>query len=335
MKEYIKKVSKGQNLTVQEMQGAMHQMMSGEVAAEDFAEFLLALRKKGASVDEITGAAMTMREFSVPVNKPQGVVLDVVGTGGDKKGTFNISTITAFVAAGAGCTVAKHGNRSVSSKCGAADVLEKLGVNIQMDVSLLELCLKDVGIAFLFAQKLHPAMKHAAPVRKSLKVETIFNILGPLTNPARSTHQLVGVYDKLLIEPMAHVLKNLGIRRAMVVHGQDGSDEITTTTSTFVCEYDGEKMSSYVIDPQRLGIAKASEKDLRGSGIEENTQIAIDILDGGRGPKRDIVVLNAAHALYVAEAAKTVEEGIKLASDSIDSGRAKAKLETLKQFTNS
>jgi len=335
MKEYIEKISTGQDLTVQEMQKAMHQMMSGEVTAEDFSSFLLSLREKGASIDEITGAATVMREFAVPVKAPQGIVLDVVGTGGDKKGTFNISTITALVAVGAGCTVAKHGNRSVSSKCGAADVLEKLGVNIQMDVSRLEQCLKEVGIAFLFAQALHPAMKYAAPVRKSLGVETIFNVLGPLTNPAKATHQLMGVYDKALVEPMAHVLKNLGIKKAIVVHGEDGSDEITTTTSTFACEYDGEKISSYMIDPQKFGISKAREEDLKGADVQENVQIAIDILSGQKGPKRDIVILNAAHALYIAEAAQTVEEGMQMAADSIDNGKANAKLETLKKFTNS
>ena len=234
MKTLIIKVSAKENLTSDEMHGIMRRVMEGKVSSEELAKFLLALREKRPTVDEITGAAKALREFSVKVHAQEKTVLDTCGTGGDKLGTFNISTAAAIVIAGAGCTVAKHGNRSVSSRCGSADVLEALGVNINMDVGRLEECLEEVGIAFLFAQKLHPAMKHAAEVRKALGIETIFNILGPLTNPAQATHQVMGVYADDLVEPMAQVLGNLGLKRALVVHGNDGLDEITTTTTSAI-----------------------------------------------------------------------------------------------------
>ena len=335
MKKYIEKIKAGQDLSAELMADAVKEIMSGAVCEEDMVSFLLALREKGPTVDEITGAALTMREFSIKVNSQKYKnILDTCGTGGDKLGTFNISTVAAFVVAGAGGIVAKHGNRSVSSKCGSADVLESLGVNVQMDVERLDGCLDKVGIAFLFAQKLHPAMKYAAPVRKSLGVETIFNVLGPLTNPARATHQMMGIYKQSFVEPMAHVLKNLGLKKALVVHGIDGLDEITTTAKTFASEFNGKEVINYVISPEKYDIPYASIEDITGGELSVNTQIVEDILNGEQGPKRDIVVLNAAHALYISELAKSVEEGIDLAKDSIDKGKALEKLKLLKEYTN-
>jgi len=333
MRSSIEKLNNKENLTQPEIEEVMHEIMSGEAKENDISDFLLALREKGPTVDEITGAAKIMRKFVVSIDTEHEVVLDTCGTGGDKKGTFNISTITALVVAGAGVAVAKHGNRSVSSSCGSADVLEALGVNLNVEQEHLSACMDEVGIAFLFAQKLHPAMKNVAPVRKKLGVETIFNILGPLTNPARATHQILGVYSRDLVEPMAEVLGNLGLKRALVVHGSDGLDEITTTGKTFISEFNGNEVISYDISPDELGLDAAQSDDLNGGSLDDNVQIFIDILDGKPGPKRDIVVLNAAYALYVAEKVKDISEGIELAQETIDTGKALGKLNELKAFT--
>ncbi len=334
MDAYIQKLQNRQDLTEGEIQAVMRLIMSGDIAHHSIAEFLLALNAKIPTIDEITGAAKILRDFSLEVKTKHPVVLDTCGTGGDKKGTFNISTIVAFVVAGAGVVLAKHGNRSVSSHCGSADVLERLGVNIALEKEHLGECLDKIGIAFLFAQKLHPAMKNVAPVRKSLGVETIFNILGPLLNPAKATHQVMGVYSRDYVEPLARVLKNLGLRRAFVVHGKDGLDEVTTTTQTFVSEFNGQEILSYQIDPVELGFHLADERDLKGGDISANAQIVLDILNGNQGARRDIVVLNAACALYCAEKVSSISDGIALAKDSIDSGKALQKLEELKAFTN-
>lgn len=312
----------------------MQTIMSGQASDGDIREFLVTLNDKGPTVEEITGAARILRRFSVPIKTKHSVVLDTCGTGGDQKDTFNISTVTALVVAGSGVVVAKHGNRSVSSKCGSACVLEGLGVNLQAEEGRLRECLDEAGIAFLFAQKLHPAMKNVAPVRKALGVKTIFNILGPLINPARATHQMMGVYSRDLVEPMAHVLQNLGLKRGLVVHGSDGLDEITTTARTFVGEFNGREVITYDIDPQELGLPVAQDKDLKGGGIEDNVRIVNEILDGERGPKRDVVVLNAAYALYTAQRVKNITDGMRMAEQSIDSGRAREKLEALKRLTN-
>ncbi|VAX35332.1 Anthranilate phosphoribosyltransferase [hydrothermal vent metagenome] len=333
MKKYIEKIQSNENLSQTEVEEVMQIIMSGDSSKEDIAGFLLALREKGATVDEITGAARIMRKFVVPIKSHHKVILDTCGTGGDKKNTFNISTVTALVVAGAGVVVAKHGNRSVSSKCGSACILEALGVNLDVEEKRISECLDSVGVAFLFAQKLHPAMKNVAPVRKELGVETIFNILGPLTNPAGATHQMVGVYNRDLIEPVAQVLKNLGSKRALVVHGSDGLDEITTTGKTFISEYNGKEIISYDISPEELGFDLADPQDLEGGDLTVNVQIVVDILDGKPGSKRDIVILNAAYALYAAEQVKDIEEGVVLAKGSIDSGKAREKLEKLKEFT--
>lgn len=334
MRKYIDKVLNRYNLSKDEVRDVMKIIMSGDASPDELKQYLLALNDKGPTVEEITGAVEIMRQFVIGVETSHEVVLDTCGTGGDHKNTFNISTISALVVAGAGVVVAKHGNRSVSSVCGSADLLEALGVNLALDYTQIGKCLDEIGIAFLFAQNLHPAMKNVAPVRKTLGVKTIFNILGPLTNPADATHQVMGVYNRDLVEPMAEVLKNLGLKRALVVHGNDGLDEITTTDRTFVSEFNGKDVVSYDIDPEELGIARASHADLTVSNIQENVRAAQDVLNGVKGPKRDIVVINAAYALYTVELVKTITEGITAAQESIDSGRALAKLEELKGFSN-
>ncbi len=334
MKAIIKKLKDKLALTPAEMEKTMLSIMSGKESKDDIASFLLALREKGPTVDEITAAARIMRRFVIRINTYHDVVLDTCGTGGDKKNTFNISTIAAFVIAANKVAVAKHGNRSVSSKCGSADLLEALGVNLDADQDLLSEILDEVGITFLFAQKLHPAMKNVAAIRKELGVETIFNVLGPLTNPAGATHQMMGVYSRNLIIPMAEVLKNLGLKRAMVLHGADGLDEVTTCGVTFVSEFNGAKIVDYEVNPKDYKIPLARPEDLVGGDIKDNAKIAQDVLKGKKGPHRDIVVLNAACGLYVAQKAKTIEEGIKLANQVIDAGLAWDKLEALKDYTN-
>ena len=334
MQNYIEKLQRKENLTQPEIEAVMGSIMSGEASDEEIAEFLLCLRDKGATVEEITGAAQIMRRFVVPIPTKQKEILDTCGTGGDRRNTFNISTITALVVAGAGVVVAKHGNRSVSSRCGSADVLEALGVNLAVSKECLSECLDKIGIAFLFAQKLHPAMKNVASARKKLKVETIFNVLGPLTNPAGATHQVMGVYSRDLVEPIARVLRNLGLKKALVVHGSDGLDEITITGKTFLSELNGQGIITYDISPEELGIKKAAVKDLEGGDLKTNAAIVEDILSGQKGPKRDIVVFNAAYALYAAEKVKDISDGMNLAKESIDSGKAGRKLEELKSFTN-
>lgn len=334
MRKYVDKLHNKENLTQSEIEIVMDSIMSGEAMKEDVASFLLALRDKGPTVEEITGAARIMRKFVIGIRSSHPDLLDTCGTGGDKTNTFNISTVTALVVAGAGVPVAKHGNRSVSSKCGSADILEALGVNLDVEEGRLKDCLDQVGIAFLFAQKFHPAMKNVAPIRKELGVETIFNILGPLTNPANATHQMIGVYSRDLVEPMAQVLKNLGLKKALVVHGSDGLDEITTTGKTFISEYNGNEVMSYDIDPSELGIIQAKPADLKGGDLNENVRIVTSILSGDKGPRRDIVLLNAAYALYISDQVSSIEKGMELAKDSIDSKRAQQKLNALKEFTH-
>jgi len=334
MREYIQKIKAKKNLTKDEIASVMHSIMSGEADYDEISDFLLALRQKGPTVDEITGAAEIMRKFVISIDSRQKDILDTCGTGGDRKNSFNISTVSALVAAGAGAVVAKHGNRSVSSKCGSADVLEALGVRLDIEERYLGECLDSVGIAFLFAQRLHPAMKNVAPVRKRLGVETIFNILGPLTNPAGATHQIMGVYSCDLVEPLAMVLKNLGIKRAVVVHGSDGLDEITVTGRSFISEYTGEDIVSYDISPEEFGMEISPPSALEGGDIEENARIVNEILDGVPGPKRDIVLINAAYALYAAGKVDSITIGLEMARDSIDTGKARNKLEQLKEFTH-
>ena len=326
-------LSKGNNLSAHQMESVMEEIMTGKVATDQIASFLRALKNKTETPEEITGAALVMRKFVTKIITTQKIIFDTCGTGGDCKDTFNISTIVAFVVAGCGITVAKHGNRSVSSKCGSADLLESLGVNIAMNKEKIQECLEKVGISFLFAPNLHPAMKYAMPARREIGTRTIFNILGPLTNPANATHQILGVYDEGLIEPLAIVLKNLGLKHALVVHGLDGLDEITTTGESLVSELKDNNIKSYKILPEDFGIKKARLDELKGADIETNTNIARDILDGSLGPKRDIVLLNAACAIYTADKVKDIKQGLGLAKDSIDSGKARKKLELLIRYS--
>ena len=334
MRDYILQIQQGGNLSHDEITVVMELIMSGQVPLEEIKTFLLALNKKGPTVEEITASAMIMRKFVIPVKTHHDIILDVVGTGGDHKNTFNISTVTAIIVAACGVAVAKHGNRRVSSHCGSADVLEALGVNVQMEEKRLSTCLDKIGLAFLFAQRLHPAMKNVAPARQELGVRTIFNILGPLTNPAQATHQVMGVYSRDLIEPMAQVLKNLGLKRALVVHGNDGLDEITTTDKTFVSEFNGKEILSYDIDPNEWGIPRSRIEDLVGGDAALNAAIVRRILEGELGPKRNIVLVNAAYALYTVQAVENLGQGMLMAEHAIDSRRALQKLEELKEFTN-
>lgn len=334
MRDYIAQVQEGENLSHDQITVVMELIMSAQVHLEEIKSFLLALNKKGPTVEEITACALIMRKFVVPVATNHKTILDTCGTGGDHKDTFNISTVAAIVVAASGVAVAKHGNRSVSSKCGSADVLEALGVNLQMEEKYLSECLNKIGLAFLFAQRLHPAMKNVAFARQELGVKTIFNILGPLTNPAQATHQVMGVYSRDLLEPMAQVLKNLGLKRALVVHGNDGLDEITTTDKTFVTEFNGREIMSYDINPDELGVPRARIEDFAGTDAAGNAKLVQAILKGELGPRRDIVVVNAAYALYTAQAVSNLQQGMRMAEHAIDSKRALQKLEELKEFSN-
>jgi anthranilate phosphoribosyltransferase len=334
IKEAIKNLVEKKDLTVDQMRQAMLEILSGTTDTADIVAFLTSLNAKGETVEELTAAVSVMIKYidAIVVDKPN--ILDTCGTGGDKKGTFNISTAVAFVASGAGITVAKHGNRSVSSKCGSADILEALGVSINMDKNKIKKCLEEIDIAFLFAPNLHPAMKHVMPARKQIATKTMFNILGPLINPARATNQLIGVYSPRWTGILARVLYNLGTIHVMVVHGKDGLDEVTTTDSTVVSESHAGEFRDYEITPEDFGFKRADLQDLKGGSIQENARIVLDVLKGKKGPQRDIVLLNAGCAIYVANKAKSITEGIGLAVESIDSGRAFEKLQLLKKYSH-
>ncbi|TGE39508.1 anthranilate phosphoribosyltransferase [Desulfosporosinus fructosivorans] len=333
--EAIYKVIKGEDLDYEAAKAVMGEMMDGTATHGQMGAFLTALRMKGESIDEITGSAMAMREKAISLNQEVHDVMDIVGTGGDEVGTFNISTTTAFVVAAGGVPVAKHGNRSVSSKSGAADVLEKLGINIAITAEHSRKILMEINLCFMFAQTYHSSMKHCAPVRRELGVRTIFNILGPLANPAGANMQLMGVYDENLVEPLAQVLSNLGVKRGMVVHGCDGLDEATLTTRTKVCEIEEGVLKSYYLDPEELGLKRCTLAELIGGDAEENAKITRSILNGTeQGAKRDVVVLNAALCLYLAGKAATIESAIPLALDLITSGLASKKLEDFARLSN-
>lgn len=329
----IRELTQKRNLTSELMQGVMEEIMSGKATTAQIVSFLTALSNKGETKQELTAALLVMRKYATRIYVDKEVILDTCGTGGDKKGTFNISTAVAFVAAAAGITVAKHGNRAVSSSCGSADILEALGININMDKEKIERCLRDIGVAFLFAPNLHPAMKYALPARKQLGKKTIFNLLGPLSNPAGATHQLVGVYDRGLTEVVAGVLMQSGTKHTLVVHGEDGLDEFTTTAKTFISEAQRGKINNYEIDPEDFGLPRAKSEDLLGSGVAENARMLVDIFKGRAGPLRDIVLLNAAAAIYVADKAGSIKEALALATNAIDTGRALNKLELLKEYS--
>lgn len=330
IKEAILKVAKKQDLTYEEAEQVMNEIMEGEASAVQMSAYLTALSLKGETVDEITASAAAMRSHCVRLLHDMDV-LEIVGTGGDGANSFNISTTSAMVIAAAGIPVAKHGNRAASSKCGAADVLESLGVNITLPPEASTRLLEKIGICFLFAQNYHIAMKYVAPVRRELGIRTIFNILGPLANPAGANMELMGVYDETLVEPLAKVLANLGVKRALVVYGTDGLDEISMSAPTKVCEVKDGTFTSYELTPEQFGLTRCLKEELAGGTPEENARITRAVLSGEKGAKRDAVLLNAGAAIYLAGKAVTIGDGVKLAAELIDSGKA---LEQLEKFVN-
>ncbi len=333
LKPFLLKVVEGENLTEREARTAMGCIMSDEATDSQIAAFITALRMKGETIDEITGFAKVMREKAKPVSISPAAV-DIVGTGGDLSNSFNISTTSAFVAAGAGLRVAKHGNRSVSSKSGAADVLEALGVKIAITPEQAAECMEKCGMAFLFAQTYHGSMRFAATPRRETGLRTVFNILGPLANPAHADSMLLGVYDESLLEPLARVLLNLGVKSAMLVHGDDGLDEVSVSDKTAVCEIRDGKLIRYELDPADYGFPPAKKSDIVGGTAKENATITLGVLRGEKGPARDIVLFNAGCALYVGGAADSIQIGISLAEHSIDSGAALERLNRMVDVTN-
>ena len=330
----IEKLRRQEDLTTEEAAAAMSAIMRGEAAPAQIAGLLVGLSIKGERPTELVGFAQTMRANAVPITPPKGPVFDTCGTGGDRSGTFNISTASAIVLAACNMRIAKHGNRSVSSQCGSADVLEALGVNIQAAPAIVEQCLSEVGVAFLFAPTFHPAMKHAAQARKDLGVRTAFNLLGPLTNPARPSRQIVGVPRPELTELLARSLSLLGSERAWVVHGADGLDELSTTGYTKVSESRGHSVQTFYVHPADFGLAKASPESLKGGDAAKNAAIVKAVLSGDAGPQRDVVLLNAGAALFVAGVADTVKSGIATAAAAIDSGAAMDVLNKLIAVSN-
>jgi len=348
IKEAIEKVVKRINLTEAEMRGVFDEIMSGKSTDAAIGAFVTALRMKGETIDEITGAAKTMREKSTHINVGKKLVdidrddinideetiIDTCGTGGSGTNTFNISTTVAFVVAGCGLKVAKHGNRAASSRCGSADVLEALGVKLDVSPDLVRRCILEIGIGFMYAPLFHGAMKYAVTPRKEIGIRTIFNILGPLSNPANATSQVLGVYEAPLTETLAEVLKNLGSRRAFVVYGMDTLDEITITGKTKVTELKEGRIRTYYITPEKFGLKRAALEEIAGGNAKENADIIVSVLKGERGPRRDVVLLNAAAALVAGSRAKDFKAGISLAAEAIDSGKALDKLLKLVELTN-
>ncbi|WP_374308977.1 anthranilate phosphoribosyltransferase [Dongia sp.] len=332
LKGLIAVVAQGKALSRAEAEAAFNIIMTGEATPAQIGGFLMALRVRGETVDEITGAVSVMREKMTRIQAPQGAI-DVCGTGGDGAGTLNISTAVAFVCAASGVTVAKHGNKAASSKSGAADILTSLGVNIDADMKVLESALFEVGTSFLWAQKHHSAMRHVGPARVELGTRTIFNLMGPMSNPASVKRQLIGVYAKQWLKPMAETLRALGTEHAWLVHGSDGLDEITTTGPTFVIELRDGNLREFEISPEQFGLSRSTAAELKGGDPGQNAEALRGLFDGAVGPYRDIVRLNAAAALVVAGKAADIPQGLTLAADALDSGRAREKLEALVQFT--
>ena len=332
-KALIGKVATGASLTRDEAASAFAVMMSGEATPSQMGGLLMALRVRGETVDEITGAVTTMRAKMLKVEAPSNAI-DVVGTGGDASGSYNISTCAAFIVAGAGIPVAKHGNRALSSRAGAADVLSALGVRIEVGPDVIARCIREAGIGFMFAPAHHPAMKHVGPTRVELATRTIFNLLGPLSNPAGVRRQMVGVFSRQWTEPLAHVLKNLGCERAYVVHGSDGLDEITTAGPTSVATLGNGQVKSFEIAPEDVGLPKAKPESLRGGDAEANAAALLSVLKGTKGPFRDVAVFNAAAALVVAGRAENLKDGVAVATKSLDSGEAEGRLDRLVHVSN-
>ena len=327
LKDVLVKLAAAQSLSADEAALAMGEIMDGAATPAQIASFLTALRMKGETVEEITGCARAMRQRSVKIDAGPGVVLDTCGTGGDGLGTFNISTVAAFVVSACGVKVAKHGNRAASSKCGSADLLEALGVKLENPREKLESILREVGFVYLHAPNFHPAMKHAAPIRKELGFRTIFNLLGPICNPAGANVQVIGVYSPQLTKPIAQVLQALGSQRSFTFHGHGGLDELSTTGWNFAIDMHGGKLIDMTIGPETVGLPVAKSADLLGGQVADNVAIAKEIFAGKKGPKRDIVVLNAAIALVAAGQAKNPKDGAAKASDALESGAAQKKLD--------
>lgn len=334
IREAIAKLVENRELSREEALAAMREIMAGEATQAQIAAYITALRLRGESPAVIAGSAAAMREKFTAVPAPGDVVVDTCGTGGDGAHTFNISTAAAFVAAGAGITVAKHGNRSVSSKCGSADVLAAMGVKIDCAPEIMARCLREVGIAFLFAPVLHPAMKHAIGPRREIGIRTIFNILGPLSNPAGARYGVLGVYHRDLVPVLAEAAASLGAQRLFVVHGADGLDELTTTGDSFVAEVDRGAVRTYTINPASFGLPRARPEDLRGGEAGENAALIRALLSGEKGPRRDIVLLNAAAAIVAGGRAADLAEGLQAAARSVDGGAARQKLEALARASN-
>jgi anthranilate phosphoribosyltransferase len=333
LKPFLAKAADGNPLTAQEAEDAFAVIMSGEATSAQIAGLLMALRVRGETVDEITGAVRAMRGKMLPVTAPDGA-MDIVGTGGDGSGSYNVSTGTALVVAGCGVPVAKHGNRALSSKSGAADVLTSLGVNLDADMALVERAIAEAGIGFLMAPRHHSAMKHVMPARVEMGVRTIFNILGPLSNPAGVKRQFTGVFAKQWVEPLAQVLKNLGCEACWIVHGEDGLDELTTTGASYVAELKNGEISTFSVTPADAGLPTATPEDLKGGTPEVNAEAIRDLLAGKTGPYRDIVLYNAAASLIVAGKAGDLKSGAQMAADAIDNGAAARALDTLVAITN-
>ncbi len=333
-KQFIAKAADGNSLTEDEAAQAFNIMMSGEATPSQIGAFLMALRVRGETVEEITGAAKTMRAKAKSVSAPDNAI-DTCGTGGDATGTYNISTAAAMVVAGAGVPVAKHGNRSNSSKSGSSDVLDALGVNLGATPETVTNCIEKAGVGFMFAQAHHSAMKHVGPTRAELGTRTIFNLLGPLSNPAGTRFQVIGVFDKKWVKPLAEVLKTLGSKSVWIVHGSDGMDELTTTGTSSIAalKADG-SIETFKVTPEEVGLARATLEDLRGGDASENATAITELLNGKAGAFRDIVLLNAGAAIHVAGKASSLKEGVELATESIDSGKAKLALENLIKYSN-
>jgi anthranilate phosphoribosyltransferase len=334
IKDAIAKLADSCSLTEKDAEEVMNEIMDGAATPAQIAAYLMGLRLKGESVEEIAGSVRAMRDRAVRIAVGDPLVVDTCGTGGDARHTFNISTTAAFVVAGAGLTVAKHGNRSISSKSGSADVLAALGVNISLSTDRVADCINDIGIGFLFAPLYHGAMKHCATPRQEMGIRTMLNILGPLTNPAGASIQVIGVYEPRLTELLGKVLMHLGAQHGFVVHGMDGLDEITLTDRTLISEAKGGVLSNYVLSPSEFGLTRVSPKELAGGTPQDNAAITKDILNGRKGPKRDVVCLNAAPALVAGHKAKTLQDGFKLAGHTIDSGAAAEKLARLVSYSN-
>lgn len=333
IKEAIAQLVKREDLTSEVMEQVMEEIMTGEATDAQKASFLTALSMKGETIDEITSAAKVLRSHCERFLNDMDV-LEIVGTGGDGSNTINISTLSSVVVSAAGIPVAKHGNRAASSKCGTADCLEALGVKIDCAPARSAQILKDINLCFLFAQKYHPAMRFVGAVRKEMGIRTLFNVLGPLANPAGATMQLFGVYSEELVEPLAHVLRNLGVKRAMVVYGRDSMDEISLSAETKVCEFKNDEFKSYVIKPEDLGLTRCNKEDLVGGTPQENAAIVNDILGGAKGPKTDVVLLNAGAAIYLASDGITLKDGIEKAREIIVSGKSKKQLKEFIEETN-